>query len=263
MENKKGNGLFLGIVSVATLIVAIMGATFAFFSATTNSDINSVNLGAYEFNLSLSVNPVWNIEGGLIPLLPNETIENAPEQYNTNLLYALNVGGDTDKESPDNPLKKCIDDQGLQVCALYEVTIENTATNDVTLTGQIKTTSNNPGTKETSTPFQNLTYQEITGNERDGFTVVPSGIRLTLPLTAEEEPISIASITVPGTDNPEEPGSATTYVLIYLNDTGSDQSGEMGATYEGQLIYTSTGGTGNNLTGRFTVSGTTGEDEGE
>ena len=259
MENKKGNGLFLGIVSVATLIVAIMGATFAFFSATTNSEINTVNLGAYEFKLALSVNPVWNIEGGLIPLLPNETIENAEAPNNTNLMYALNVGGDTDKESTENPLKPCIDDQGLQVCALYEVTITNTATNDVTLTGQIKTTSNNPGTAENATPFQNLVYHELTGNEEDGFTVVGTQ-GLALPKTAEEEALDIASITVPGTNDPEVPGTATTYVLIYLNDINDDQSTEMGATYEGQLIYTSTGGEGNNLTGKFTVSGTAAEE---
>ena len=29
MENKNGRGIFLGVVSVATLIVAIIGATFA------------------------------------------------------------------------------------------------------------------------------------------------------------------------------------------------------------------------------------------
>ena len=253
MENKKGNGLFLGIVSVATLIVAIMGATFAFFSATTESDPNAVNLGAYEFKLSLSVNTVWNIEGGLIPLSPNQTILNAEAPNNTNLMYALNVGGAT-----ANPevRKKCIDDQGLQVCALYEVTITNTAVNDVTLTGEIITTANNPGTDETSVPFADLTYQEVSGNEDDGFTVVSGGITGTLPLTPDADSLKIASITVPGTNDPEQPGEATTYVLVYLNDTGEDQSGQMGATYEGQLKYTSTGG-GNNLTGKFTVGGTT------
>ena len=35
MENNNGKGIFLGVVSVATLIVAIIGATFAYFSATT------------------------------------------------------------------------------------------------------------------------------------------------------------------------------------------------------------------------------------
>ena len=47
MENKKGSGIFLGVVSVATLIVAIIGATFAFFSTQTGSVNNAVNVGAY------------------------------------------------------------------------------------------------------------------------------------------------------------------------------------------------------------------------
>lgn len=33
MENKNGSGIFLGVVGVATLVVAIIGATFAYFSA--------------------------------------------------------------------------------------------------------------------------------------------------------------------------------------------------------------------------------------
>lgn len=37
MENSKGRGIFLGVVSVATLIVAIIGATFAWFSASVGS----------------------------------------------------------------------------------------------------------------------------------------------------------------------------------------------------------------------------------
>ena len=40
------------------------------------------------------------------------------------------------------------------------------------------------------------------------------------------------------------------YVVVYLNDTGDDQSAEMGATYSGQLIFTSSG-TANQLTGTF------------
>ena len=43
MENKNGNGIFLGVVSVATLVVAIIGATFAYFSASITGD-NTVNL---------------------------------------------------------------------------------------------------------------------------------------------------------------------------------------------------------------------------
>ena len=37
MENKNGKGIFYGVIGVATLIVAIIGATFAYFTATTAS----------------------------------------------------------------------------------------------------------------------------------------------------------------------------------------------------------------------------------
>ena len=46
MENRKGNEIFLGVVGVATLLVAIVGATFAYFSATTNSDEGAVQAAA-------------------------------------------------------------------------------------------------------------------------------------------------------------------------------------------------------------------------
>ena len=33
MENNNGRGIFYGVIGVATLVVAIIGATFAFFAA--------------------------------------------------------------------------------------------------------------------------------------------------------------------------------------------------------------------------------------
>lgn len=246
MENRKGNGIFLGIVSVATLIVAIIGATFAYFSASTESDPNAVNLTAYEFKLSLSVNPIYP-EGAsaLIPLNPTTVIANAPDANNTNLLYALNVAK-----------KRCIDDQGLQVCALYQVTIENQAVNEIKLSGQLQTTANNPGEGDGKTGFKNLTYQAIAGNHKENnLTLV--GNAIPLAVTPEEDPIDIAGITVPGATYDDEgelvPGVGTTYVLVYLNDNG-DQSSEMGASFTGKLIYSSGEGTGNTLTGTFSVA---------
>ena len=37
-ENNGGKGLFYGVIGVATLIVAIIGATFAWFTATAAGD---------------------------------------------------------------------------------------------------------------------------------------------------------------------------------------------------------------------------------
>ena len=246
MENKKGNGIFLGIVSVATLIVAIIGATFAYFSATTESNTDAVNLTAYEFKLSLSVSPIYP-EGAsaLIPLNPDTVIPNAPEANNTNLLYALNEAK-----------KKCIDDQGLQVCALYQVTIENQAVNSLTLNGQIKTVTNNPGEGEGKTPFSHLTYQAVEGDHETGLSLVGRPVSI----SAEPEGVAnIANIDVAGATYGEDgeliPGKGYSYILIYLKDDDKDQSGEMGASFTGQLIYSSGSGEGSSkLTGTFTVS---------
>lgn len=256
MEDRRGNGIFLGVVSVATLIVAIIGATFAYFSASTESDPNAVNLGAYEFKLSLSMSQVYptnaSAASGLIPLVANKTIDGATAPNNTNLLYAINAANN-----------RCIDSNGLQVCALYRVTIENQGSNPVTLTGQIKTTSNNPGEGEDKTSFANLTYQAVTGEldslmlSEDPVTIAPDVDGIT-PIA----PIEIQGATInQETGEVIAAGTGESYVLIYLNDNNENQSSEMGATYEGQLIYTSGSGTGNTLTGTFVVGGTTEDEE--
>lgn len=249
-NNRNGNGIFLGVVSVATLIVAIIGATFAYFSASTESDENAVNLGAYEYKLSLSMSQVYpenaSAASGIIPLVANKTIDNAEAPNNTNLLYALNVAS-----------KKCVDDNGLTVCALYKVEILNDGSNPVTLNGQIQTTSNEAADGDDRTPFENLTYQALNGEEGE-FTLDGSPVTISGNVG---EFTDIQSLEVTGAVLSDTDGSVTTqgkgvaYVLIYLNDKDTDQSKEMGATFEGKVIYKSGTGAGQGLTGTFKVGG--------
>ncbi len=247
MENKKGSGIFLGIVSIATLIVAIIGATFAYFSASTESNDGAIGVQAYEYQLSLHVESVYaGVGTALIPLNPNTVIENAPEPNNKNLLYAINVAKN-----------KCVDDSGMQVCALYRVVIQNDATNDVIMSGELQTTSNIASTKPGRTPFTNLTYQQIKGDHNtDSLELVGDPITIK---SAVGESIKIADITVPGGKTDElgdfKPGVGYSYILIYLNDN-ENQTGEMGASFMGKLIYSSAGSDGNALTGTFRISGT-------
>ena len=69
--------------------------------------------------------------------------------------------------------------------------------------------------------------------------------------------VILSEITVPGRANDED-GEYVLYVVIYLDGTGdgpnsgTDQSAQMGAHYEGQLIFASSAG--NRLTGTFTVN---------
>ena len=57
MENKNGQGIFYGVIGVATLVVAIIGATFAYFSAsvTGNGDNIEGNTANVAGDLSLEV----------------------------------------------------------------------------------------------------------------------------------------------------------------------------------------------------------------
>ena len=44
MENNKGQTIFLSVIGIATLLVAIVGATFAWFSTTISGDGASANI---------------------------------------------------------------------------------------------------------------------------------------------------------------------------------------------------------------------------
>lgn len=265
MENKRGSGIFLGVVSVATLIVAIIGATFAFFSASVSSE-DRVTAQAYEFNATMSITQVYpnKSTNGMIPLDPDALVEGSADKEN--LLFALNEATD-----------KCIDDNGYQVCALYQVTVTNGGTQPINLAGKLTTTANNATTsgRSEATAFANLTYQSVTGSHTDNTLSLvndPVGL-ISGNTTPDLETIEVdgsivvsgmtvqGGTNVPNEETPDDtedtifqPGTGTSYVLIYLNDNG-DQSAEMGATWEGSLEYTSTSGDGNTLTGSFSITG--------
>lgn len=263
MENKRGSGIFLGVVAVATLVVAIIGATFAYFSVTASSDNDAVNFTAYEFNASLSVNPLYPTGNykGLIPLDPDAEIGTNTGKYN--LLYAINETN-----------QKCVDDGGYQVCAVYELTFENTGFTPMVLSGTLVTKVNQPTSsgREGATAFTDLKARVAEGTLGTGgatnslafTTVVNEGNTTTATYTVpatEEDSVAIGDITVPAaTESGGETtnGTYTCYIVVYLDGTndgnanGVDQSAQMGATYQGQLVFASSAG--NKLTGTFTIN---------
>ena len=232
-NERKGNGIFLGIVGVATLIVAIIGASFAYFSAQAASAEGAVNLTAYEFNASLSLREVYPSDAKLIPVDPMGEVEDGTTPNDTNLAYALNVA------------KKCTDDQNYKICALYEVTITNGGSSNLTLDGTIVTNTNVAASRSGATAFTNLQYRPVTYDESTELYTI-GGTATPLVLT-ENGVTPIGTITVNANS------SAKAYALIYLNENGN-QSAEMGATYTGQISYVSQDGTGSQLTGTFNLS---------
>ena len=251
MENKKGSGVFLGVVSVATLIVAIIGATFAFFSTQTGSGNNAVNVGAYEFATSVKsverVYPTTDDEAkftqGIIPLNATNKITETETTY---LMRA--IAND----------RKCIDEKGHMVCVLYKVTLTNSSTLAAEMNLSVKTITNTAATGSGRTPFKDLTFQALSSTDGNAFTL--KGQAATLLETADQSVTIKAdesndlTITAEAATDANTPKETVHYFVIYLNEASAeaDQSSQMGAKFTGQLEYTTTTG-GNRLTGTFTA----------
>lgn len=237
-DERKRNGIFLAIVGVATLIVVIIGASFAYFSAQAASANNAIDVTGYEFNASLVVEDVFVPNKALIPFNPDTVITNAEEPNTTNILYALNVYEN-----------KCEDkDHELAVCALYKVTVTNGGSAPLTLNGSIITTANNASSRGgTAEPFSNLQFRDVT---KDGSRYVAGASSAAVDLgdTVGDSAEIYQNVTIPANSSVEK------YILIYLNDIGEDQSEEMGASYQGQIVFAANGNDTNRLTGTFTLS---------
>ena len=106
MENKKGNGIFLGVIGVATLIVAIIGATFAYFSASTNSADNAIRVNSTQLSLGYS-DDTSKLKTNLIPATDEIAKFGATDTAHINSKGA------------------CIDDNGNEVCGVYDFFVGN------------------------------------------------------------------------------------------------------------------------------------------
>ena len=248
MENSKGRGIFLGVVSVATLIVAIIGATFAWFSASVGTGKNDVNLTAYQFDAKLTVERVFptaeNASKKIIPFVPDKVLNEGLENETNNMNYALNEA-----------TNKCVDSSGYLVCSLYKITVTNNGSDAIELDGTVTTIETTPTeTGTTLTANGDLKAQII--SYADGKYTYTHNLSkaLALPNTVNGSGKLImdkATLTVGATSGAN---TAELYVLVWLNDSTENQSSMMGASYKGQFIFSAVGmGAGNQLTGTFNL----------
>lgn len=119
---RKGQGTFYMIIAMLTLIVAIVGATFAYFSLQA-SDENTVKGNAAKVGLSLEVRKVSvDASGDLIPL--DET------------LLEKAIAGDSATEN-----QMCVDKNGNTVCQVYELKVTNEGTAATAVNGNLTLTA--------------------------------------------------------------------------------------------------------------------------
>jgi hypothetical protein len=126
---KKGNNrqLFYGVIAISTFIIMVVGATFAYFSANTNSADSSVKTGSTKLQLEyISYGSGWS-KSKLIPV-------------DTNVAeYSVEKQDDTTQN------KMCMDDFGNEICSLYVFQVKNTSNSPQNVSVNIVSESNEFG----------------------------------------------------------------------------------------------------------------------
>ena len=258
MENKNGSMVFLGVIGVATLVVAIIGATFAFFSASANSATDAITAGATNISLNFTDSVYTNAKTHLIPA--TETIATyAAIQQEGKDNYFKNDGTHTVNS-------QCIDDNGNDVCSIYEFTVTNpSATTSQDITATLKVATNTFWDTSLATPTGNLKYKVYAGST-DSSTNINGRTNATTKIAASATPL-IAESTF-GAANSEvtldlggtgvskvtlAPSATNTYtIVIYLKESG-EQNKDQGKAFAAGLTITS--GSGQGVTGVISAAG--------
>ena len=163
MENN-GKGIFYGVIGVATLIVAIIGATFAYFTASATNN-ETIQGNAATVGLNLTVEKVSDGNAGLVPQKPGAPLTSAMKGIDA----TANSGDDS-----------CIDANGNTVCQVYKITVENTGSAEAKLNGTLtleKGTVTNLKWTTVQTWDSNPTPDETKANDElaTGITLSGSG----------------------------------------------------------------------------------------
>ena len=204
MENNNGKGIFYGVIGVATLVVAIIGATFAYFSATATND-TIIKGNAAQIGLNLDVTKVsTDAAAGLIPMNDADV--------------SKGLEGDAATGS-----KMCVDKNGNTVCQVYSITVNNTGTSAAIVNGTLNITA---------TGYANLKWQLLDGTGPDA-----------LSTNSTYNPVSTTTL-VNGTTLAANNGSATYYIMIWISNLDSDQTSTDTGSFTGSVTFNSGDGVG-------------------
>lgn len=253
MENNNGKGIFYGVIGIATLIVAIVGATFAYFTATAQSDEGAINVSSYSgFNVSLVMSKIAP-SGAVNKLIPLDS-----GLYMSNALSHTNASGEAEP---------CIDVNGDQVCAMYQMTLTNSGP-AADIQGFLSAEKNEyTGYTPSNLKYQLYTYGDNNSDGVSEYTAISS------PVVAPLEGATELPKFVFGTDNDQtanidesttislpagdqESQSVTLYLVIWLEEykvegVSAPQNDDVGKTFTGKVTFNATSGTGEKLEATF------------
>lgn len=248
MSENKSRDIFYGVVAIATLIVALIGATLAYFSINANSAEGAVNAKAD--TISIEYNDGQQVTAQADKLIPSsfEVVQKAyaksKESFGSEGAMSSNI---------------CIDDLGRQVCSIYRFSVKSDSDRQMTATLNNElngfTTGLSYAVYDVSGTYadDNLRWQTLDDAQ--------SSKRLTLNYCSNEDTdinnycyninsgvkeynsAKNASNSIFGYDTngmkSKNITAGTTQVydlVIFLNESGDDQNVDQGKQYQGTII---------------------------
>ncbi len=159
-NERTGRGLFYGVIAVATFIVMAVGATFAYFTATTNSGNSAVETGSTTLQLKyVSYQGAW-MNRDLIPADTGIVEYSFENQSDTTISNATSLNN-----------AMCKDDYGNSICSVYVFQVYNGANSPQNVTISVVSEENN---------FYNLNvmgYEIARSTDTDKITAYNNGNR--------------------------------------------------------------------------------------
>lgn len=212
----------LTITLLLILFFSVTGATYAYFaiSATNN---NTITGRAATVNLTLTVNRVFpttdsDNTGAIVPQLSTSGSATSP------LATALKNG--------------CVDANKNIVCQVYHISIQNaggTATQVVD--GKVSFYGNSAMTTNVHTTMPNLKWKLI--ESVDATTPNNSVLGTNADMEANSNANKFVSNLSLATD-----AKFDYYMIVWINETSSDQPTDKGKTFYGKIQFDSSNGTG-------------------
>ena len=244
MENKNnGRGIFYGVIGVATLVVAIIGATFAYFSATITQN-NAINVGSTTVRLEVGTTQS-NFKTDIIPVDTIKTVkdEDTGEESEVPVeafyLYP-GFGSGTGKGT-------CTDDKGNSICSIYQIEVKNPAETKATQTikGALTPVANSG--------FSDLQYAVFSGPATSITSYAVHGAESAASQSGTGKLIHKGAIGSQDAVNKEQEwrnssvelqaGQSTIYtIVVWLEDTGIVQNEQQGKLFTASLRFFSAEG---------------------
>ena len=212
MENNNGKGIFYGVIGVATLVVAIIGATFAYFASTANGAAGAAAANSANVSGTLEVAQDGQyVAPDLIPAAPATVLASFAQTGDA----SANTGKCRGASQANH-------DGNYGMCSYYTFTIKNTADVATTVYLSLKTDSN--------TFDGNFKYCVYEGTTTTGVTqackVVPTG----------EEQFTSVNLDA-------KTGTKQYTMILYYENTDTDQTtGGSGKAYTGTVMASTSSG---------------------